>query len=140
MTTNLVPVLQHAIVQGPELIRGFSDREPYTDFQRQNATASLSLIAPDSIDLYHQLSYRGNPQARGYFSLGSGDQTTFYDLVITDPWWKRVALQQDRHTLRQADGKFLITISLGEPFGMIPFCYKLIAAIILLPPSIAAAF
>src|SRR5947207_517988 len=47
MADSLTPVLQNAIVQGPELLRGLSDRVPYTDFQQRNATASLALIAPD---------------------------------------------------------------------------------------------
>jgi hypothetical protein len=37
----------------------------------------------------------------------------------------------------QADGRFLVTISLSEPFEL--SCYKLIAAIIVLPPRLAAA-
>ncbi len=138
MGANLVQVLQNAIMHGPELLRGFSDRVPYAGFQQQHATASLTLIAPDTIDLYHQLSYRGRPQARGRFSLGSGAKATLYDLVITDPYWEGVVIQQGPRTLRQADAKFLVTISLGEPFGL--DCYKLIAAIIPLPPPIAAVF
>jgi hypothetical protein len=87
MGNKLIQVLRSAITPGPELLRGFSDRVPYTSFQQQNATASLALIAPESLDLYHQLSYRGRPQARGRFSLGRGNQTCLYDLVITDPQW-----------------------------------------------------
>lgn len=138
MAGNLSQVLRNTVVGGPELLRGFSDREPFLSFQQQNADASLALIAPDSIELYHQLSYSGRPQARGRFSLGTGRQASVYDLVVTDPLWEQVIIHQGPRTLRQANSKFLVTISIGEPFGL--NCYKLIAAIIELPPPIAAAF
>jgi hypothetical protein len=135
---NLSHVLQNAIVSGPELLRGFSDRVPYASFQQQNATASLTLIAPNSIYLYQQLSYSGRPQARGMFSLGTGTQASVYDLVVTDPRWEQFVIHQGMWTLRQEASKFLVTISMGEPFQL--NCYKLIAAIIVLPSSIVAAF
>lgn len=137
VASQLAGVLKNAIVRGPELLRGHSDRVLHTDFQQQPATASLALLAPDSIDLYHQLSYRGRPQARVHFTLGSGGQLCHYDLAITDPAWEARVIQQPPFTLRQLDAKFLLTISLGEPFGMVPYCYKLAAAIILLPPSLS---
>lgn len=105
MGTNLIPVLQNAIVRGPELLRGFSDRVPFSSCQEQQATASLALIAPDAIDFYHQLSFRGRPQARGQFSLGLGAEASLYDLAITDPNWDGVVIQHGRRTLRQTDGK-----------------------------------
>src|SRR5712692_1082271 len=39
MGNNPVPVLQNAIVRGPDLLRGFSDRVPYASFQAQPAAA-----------------------------------------------------------------------------------------------------
>ena len=80
---NLTHVLANAIVSSPELLRGFSDRVPYASFEQQNATASLALIAPDSIHLYRQLNFSGRPQARGVFSLGGVGPTSPYDLVVT---------------------------------------------------------
>jgi hypothetical protein len=133
---NLSHVLQNAIVSSPELLRGFSDRVPYASFQQQNATASLALIAPDSINLYRQLSFSGRPQARGRFSLRAAGQASDYDLVVSDPRWEQFVIHQGSHTLRQAHSRFLVTISMGEPFAL--NCYKLIAAIIVLPRSIAA--
>jgi hypothetical protein len=134
----LASVLRAAVVGGPELIRGTSDRVPLASLQQQSAAASLALIAPDDLNLYHQLSYRGRPQARGRFSLGTGQQTIVYDLVVTDPHWENETIQRGPRTLRQTDAKYLMTISLGEPLGL--YCYKLIAAIIPLPPSITTAF
>jgi hypothetical protein len=135
---NLIPILQTATAHGPELLHGFSDRVSHAQFLQQPATTSLTLIAPDSIDLYHQMSYRGRPQARGRFSLGAGATASLYDLAITDPLWESLVIQQGPCTLRQTEGKFLVTISLGEPFGL--ECYKLIAAVIPLPPAIAFVF
>jgi hypothetical protein len=138
MGIGQIQVLQNAIAHGPELLRGFSDRVPYSSFQQQPAAASLALIAPDTMELYHQLSYRGKPQARGRFTLGQGTKANLYDLVVTDPSWEGIVIHQGPRTLRQSDAKFLVTISLGEPLGL--NCYKLIAAIILLPPPLAAGF
>lgn len=136
MGPQLVPLLRAAIAKGPELIRGYSDRVPYDSFQQQAATSSLALIAPNRIDLYPQISYRGKPQARGRFSLGPHSCATLYDLVITDPEWEATVIHQGTRTLWQTHGKFLITVSMGEPFGL--NCYKLIAAITVLPPATAA--
>jgi hypothetical protein len=137
MDNDLIPILQNAIVQGPELLGNSSDRVPYASYQQKRSSESLALIAPDSIDLYCQLSYRGSPQARGRFSLGAGAQACPYDLAITDPHWESRIIHQGPHTLRQASIRFVVTISIGEPFGF--YCYKLIAAIIPLPGSIVAA-
>ena len=125
-------VLRQAIVHGPELLRGFSDRVSLESIQQVPMEASLALLAPTSISLYRTTNYRGNQRARGQFSLGSGDNTT-YDLAITDPVWEGSIIQNGSQELRQIDCRFLITVSLGEPFGL--FCYKLIAAIIPLEPS-----
>jgi hypothetical protein len=136
--SNLSPIFQSAIAHGPELIHGFSDRIACASFQQTPLTTSLALIAPATLDLYHQLSYSGRPQARGRFFLGQGSSATLYDLAITDPIWEPVVVQQGFRILRQTESKFLLTISLGEPFGL--NCYKLIAAIILLPSNIVTVF
>lgn len=137
MGINLAHVLRNAISRGPELLRGFSDRVPIASFQQQPAATSLALIAPDRIELYQKTSFSGRPQARGRFALGLGQHTTVYDLVITDPFWEGVILrQQTRQTLQQSKIKFLVTVSLSEPFGA--DCYKLIAAVIRLPVHLAA--
>lgn len=132
-----VPILRNALVNGPELLRGFSDRVPYSSFQQQHAAVSLALVAPESIDLYHFPTPRGTPQVRGRFFLGTGSQAFIYDLAVTDPRWEANVIHQGPRILRQGDGKFVLTISLSEPFGR--YCYKLIAAIVVLPPAIAAA-
>jgi hypothetical protein len=139
MGARLVPVLKSAVVHGPELLRGISDRVSYTSLRRQNATASLALVAPDDLYLYQHVSYPGKPQARGRFSLGSRGTEIPYDLVITDPHWENSVLREPGpRTLRQSAGKFLLTVSLGEPLN--EFCYKVIATIILLPATLAKGF
>jgi hypothetical protein len=138
MAKSLVPVLQDAIVDGPELLNGSSDRVSYASLQEQNATASLALVAPKKLQLYRQSSFTGKPQARGRFSLGKGSEACVYDLVVTDPEWRSRIIQQGPQDLIQTTAKFVVTISVGEPFGL--YCYKLIAAIIPLPSSLAKAF
>lgn len=138
MSKNHVHVLQSAVLRGSELLGGFSDRVPYDSFLKKQAATSLALIAPETMDVYDQMSYRGRPQARCRFFLGSGANTYLYDLAITDPEWEKAVIQQGFRTLRQTDAKFLVTISLGEPFGL--ECYKFAAAIMPLPNSIASAF
>jgi hypothetical protein len=133
---DLNQLLKNALVTDPELLQGFSDRVPCSNLQQQpSGLSSLALVAPESLELYHQQSFSGRPQARGRFFLGNGAHGILYDLVITDPVWEPIILQQSSRTLRQTDSKFLVTVSLSEPFGM--YCYKLIAAIVLLPTSIA---
>jgi hypothetical protein len=127
---NLLPLLRGAVTSGPELLRGTSDRLAVADLQRQPIAASLALVAPESVDLYHQLSYRGRPQARGRFALGPAGAACLYDLSITDPIWESRIIHKGPQTLRQSEAEFFLTVSLGEPLGL--NCYKLIAAIILL--------
>lgn len=137
MGCELISILQAAMVRGPGLLGGFSDRVPWSDFQQQTAPASLAIVAPDTIELHSQPTPRGKVQARGRFSLGVDRRTHVYDLPITDPRWEGVASQlQQPCTLQQAKGRFVLIISLGEPFEQ--YCYKLIAAVILLPLNIAS--
>jgi hypothetical protein len=136
--THLLPVLRRAIIPGPELIQGFSDRVSLASLQQQPAPISLALLAPESLHLYQKLTYWNKPQARGRFSLGISRQAIFYDLAITDQQWEAHVLRQGTCTLRQLDAKFLVVISLGEPLDS--YCYKLIAAIILLPLHLATVF
>jgi hypothetical protein len=136
MGAELAPVLQSALVTGPELLGSLTARIPFEDLQKQPAKASLALIAPESLYLFHQPNYRGKPQARGRFWLGTGNQTYIYDLAITDPQWEACIVKQKApHTLEQSRSKFLLLISLGEPLDH--YCYKFIATILPLPLALA---
>jgi hypothetical protein len=128
-------VLCSALVRGPELLTGRNERVPFAHFQKGPAPASLALVAPEDVYLYPHQVPSGKPKARGRISLGAGENLTLYDLPITEPYWQDVTLKQGPRTLRQSEGKFLLTISLSEPFE--GDCYKLIAAIIPLPRYLA---
>jgi hypothetical protein len=120
-------VLRNAVVAGPELLGGFEDRVPFAQFASKPAPASLALVAPEDLYLYHHLNSRGKLRARGRFPMGTGEKARLYDLPITDPHWEADLLQKRPRTLRRSEDEFLVTISLGEPFE--GHCYKLIAAI-----------
>jgi hypothetical protein len=124
-------ILRQAIVPGPELLTGTGERVAFATFEKQPAPASLALVAPEDIYLYPHLAAPGTYRARGRFSLGPAEQLVLYDMPVTEPVWQNVALKQGPVTLRQREQKFLLTISLSEPFE--GHCYKLIAAIMLLP-------
>jgi hypothetical protein len=133
-SANLADLLRRALVRGPDLLGSVTDRATYADFLKQAASASLALVAPDAMHVYHQ-SFHGKKRVRGQFSLGAGEQAALYDLSITEPHWEELVICQGPRTLRQVNGKFIVTISLGEPF--VGESYKLITAIIPLPPSLA---
>jgi hypothetical protein len=133
-TANLAEVLRRALIAGPELLSGTADRAAYVSFLKEPAQASLALIAPETLHVYHQ-TFHGRHRVRGQFSLGDGSQAALYDLSITEPHWEDLVIHQGPRTLRQADRRFVVTISLGEPYQA--ECYKLIAAIIPLPPALA---
>ncbi len=138
MGDELTSILQIAIKDGPELLGGLSDRVPYASFHDTPAAASLELRSPEYIELYHRRSFRGRPQARGMFVLGEADQAQPYDLAITDPKVEPLLTTRESIALTPAVGRFLMTVSLSEPADFDGNCYKLIAAIRVLPPSIAA--
>jgi hypothetical protein len=128
-------VLRKAIVAGPELLRGCADRVSYVELQEKPAEASLALIAPQTLELLLIKKPEGKHQVRGRFWLGNQTQTCEYNLSMTDPIWEKRVLQEGNQRLSQADRKFLVTVSLGEPFN--DYCYKVIAAIIRVPPALA---
>jgi hypothetical protein len=129
-------ILRKAIVPGSELFRGYTDRVEYADFQKTRADASLALVAPARIDMFVRKKTDGKHQVRGRFTLGGGAKTCNYDLSITEPYWEKAVTETGPRSLTQADSKFIVTVSLGEPYnGM---CYKLIAAVIPLPPALAS--
>lgn len=134
MDAKLVPCLKNRVSSEPELIQSFSDRIAWDDLQSRPASASLELIAPQKLDAYSQMSYRGKLQVRGRFWLGKRKKMCIYDLVVTDPVWETLVTQRGPVSLKQTDSPFLVCISVGEPLGL--YCYKLIAAIILLPPEL----
>ena len=135
---HLSPVLQAAIRTGAELLTGYSDRLSHADLQQHPVSTSLALVAPKELELYHQLSYSGRPQVRARFTLGSGARATTYNLSVTDPTWESRVISGGPKVFRNPADRALATVSLGEELR--GFCYKLIAAVILIPPRISVSF
>ncbi len=135
---DAVPLLHKALCFGPELFGGSRDRVAMLELEEKPAGASLLLIAPERIDLVPIKRTDGKQQVRGRFALGAGPKLCQYDLSVTDPYWESLVKEKGPRSLRQGEQKFVATISLGEPFN--GYCYKLLAAIISLPPALATHF
>lgn len=135
MGYDLTAVLCSALVRGPELLGNSSDRTLHPLYEQQPAAASLALLAPDTLELYSKPNdWRGKPQVRGRFTLGEGRRACAYDLVVTDQFWEHAVLTHGTSCLRQTVSSFVLTISLSEPREL--HCYKIIAAIVVLPPTL----
>jgi hypothetical protein len=135
--TDAIPHLQKALLPGPELFGGCRDRVAWQEIEEKPTNASLALIAPERIDLVQFKKADGKHHVRGQFALTVGSRSGCYDLSLTDPHWEEIIKQKGPQILDQKKHKFLATVSLGEPFN--GYCYKLLAAIIVLPPEIASA-
>jgi hypothetical protein len=128
-------LLRSAVVRGPDLLGNQSDRIPFGAFATTPAGASLALILPKDLLWDVRNKDGGKRQVRARFRLGAAP----YNLAVTDPHWeKRLdTLRPGIHPATAAslepDDTILLTISLGEPFS--GECYKLAAAVIVLPSS-----
>ncbi len=125
-------LLDSHLVQCPELFGNYSDRVAYDTFVDKPAEVSLALVQPENLRWIID-QYEEKRKTRAFFDF----RGRIYDLAITDPRWKRRLshLPVGTHALTKAglggNERILLTISLGEPFE--GFCYKLVAAVILLP-------
>jgi Dual OB-containing domain len=136
VTQTTWQLLRPAIVSGPEMLGGSTDRESFAGFEKTPPSASLAVILP--IDLaWSVTTAEGKRKTRAQFSLAGAH----YDLSVTDPNWRQALadLPDGQHgwgSLAAESGKRpLLTISLGEPFE--GDCYKLVAAVIPLKPETA---
>jgi hypothetical protein len=77
--------LKKALVPGPDLLRGCTDRVAWADLQAKPAEASLALVAPERLELLLINKPDGRHQVRGRFALGNVE----YNLSMTDPIWER---------------------------------------------------
>lgn len=134
--------LAAAIVPGPVLLDNRSDSVEHAVLLKQPATASLALVEPQSIQWYITTNpFDGRRKTRCYFSLGS----CHYDLAITDPLFvlRLGSLREGYHPRDAAglapDERVVLTVSLGEPFEKTGHCYKLVAAVVVLPGPVPAA-
>ncbi|NPV81692.1 MAG: hypothetical protein HPY52_15765 [Firmicutes bacterium] len=132
---GIIPLLRSNLVNGPELLGNTFDRVPAASFSSTPAPSSLALVEPKNLQLYITLNVRNRKQPRAIFELSR----VRYNLAITDPFWEErlgvlsTGLYQPTAIGLQPHDKILLTISLGEPFE--GYCYKLVAAIIVLPQS-----
>lgn len=116
------------VQRGPTLFRNDTDRIHIRSLQERPAESSLTLIIPGKVEWEITEAVTGKRQTRCHFSLR--DRT--YDLVVTDPAWegKLSRLKPGNYGSvsigYSRDEKFLLTISLGEPFND-NYCYKLVA-------------
>jgi hypothetical protein len=100
---------------------------PHARFGQLPAKESLVLVEPSDIE------WRSLEKARVMFRL----QEFHYDLPLTDPAYVGPLKRLAKGSHGSADlgiaenRKILFTISLGEPFDGV--CYKLIAAVIVIP-------
>jgi len=119
-------LIETFIEKGPYLFGNQSDRILYKSLIKTPAKASLALVIPDEISWAINKSIRGKRQTRVSLNFGGGD----YDLVVTDPLWeeKLKSFSFGNHSSEsfgfRKNEKFLLTISLGEPFE--GYCYKLV--------------
>jgi hypothetical protein len=124
--------LEPAIVRGPELLGNQLDRVAKASFEQNPISASLAIVEPSEIRWHITTNVHDRRQNRARFVLDGCN----YDLGITDPIWERkladlpMGLHECHETVPR-NQRILFTISLGEPFG--GHCYKLVAAVILLP-------
>ncbi len=124
--------------KGATTLLGSADhRVAYTQLKTNAIAASLALIKPTSLSWQVLGSGNTGKKIKASFQLGD----IAYELPVTDPIWrKRLAdFEMGQYTslevietLELTDfepDRFLLTVSLGEPFDD-DFCYKLVAAVI----------
>lgn len=118
-------VLWNHIVLGPTLLGNNSDSVKANRFEEAPADASLALIIPGKIE-WSIRKYSGDKrQTRAVFKL----KGVKYDLAITDPdWEENLSDQPEGNHPAESTKRFLLTVSLGEPYR--GYCYKLVASVL----------
>jgi len=128
------PVVAGSLSRDPFLFGNTGRSVPEAQFQQHPARESLVLVQPSDIRWRTEFnSYEQRNKARVMFRL----QSLYYDLPLTDPFYvgplKRLEVGDHRSSELGVpqDRKILFTISLGEPLDRI--CYKLVAAVVVVP-------
>ncbi|MFZ5450593.1 MAG: dual OB domain-containing protein [Thermodesulfobacteriota bacterium] len=131
-SARCLKLLESYLVSGPGLFGNPLDRVAHDIFKETAVASSLALVQPKKLRWIID-DYAGKRRSRAFFELGK----IHYNLAITDPWWKArmLDLPYGMHPLTEpglkGDERILLTLSLGDPFE--GFCYKLVAAIIIMP-------
>ncbi len=132
-----VSLLQSSLERGPALFGSLADRVPFDSILRSPAPASLALVAPQDLKWWIACNpATGKSQARARFRLDGA----LYNLVLTDPIClaRLMSLPPGIYPATSAgfkpDERFLLTVSLGEPFE--GNCFKLAAGVVALPAAV----
>lgn len=139
--STAVALLQTQIVTGPAILGDTEERVPFNDFHLRPAENSLALVRPQSLCWIIKEKPGRVRQHRVAFSQNG----CHYDMPLTDQNWevRLKSLPPGTHHRKAVgmgqDEMALLTISLSEPFekevGAGSFCYKLVAAITIVPPD-----
>jgi len=134
-------IVAAAVFRGSLLFGNKGRSVPYAQFRGHPARESLVLVKPAGIRWRTEFNtYLLRNMPRVLFQLGDVP----YDLPLTDPAYAGPLQRRDEGDYRSCDlsipeeGAVLFTISLGEPLDGI--CYKLVAAVVVIPPAWAGAF
>ena len=135
---EVVSMLNAAVTLGPLLLE--SPGGQIVEHAASALSASLALVLPSRLRWkLRKGDFDVFPQPRVLFDL----EDRSYDLPVTDPLWttriRRALAEREPGEHAQeaigvaAESKFLITVSLSEPFHGV--CYKLAASMIVVPDS-----
>lgn len=130
VSSKHLKILWAHVQRGSTLFRNDTDRIHLRSLQEKPTESSLALIIPDRVEWEVTKAITGKRQTRCYFKL----RNTNYNLVVTDPVWEnklsrlRLGSYESESIGCSQDEKFLLTVSLGEPFTD-NYCYKLVACV-----------
>jgi hypothetical protein len=135
------PILASAVSRDSLLLDSAGGRVAAESLAGHPVAASLALIQPADVH-WHNLPplADGKKRPRAAFRLGNAR----YHLPLTDPAYAKTLamLETGEHLARELwipeNPKLLFTISLSEPFEGV--CYKLVAAVVVLPAAWDALF
>ena len=129
-------LFKDALFRGPALFGNNSDRVAYRTFEKTPATESLVLVKPERPHWTVRRTLTWKKQLRAHFELASVP----YDLAVTDiPYDDMLKdLPLGEYSSEQLgihkEGGLYFTVSLGEPLDN-GYCFKLVAAVLKLPPG-----
>jgi hypothetical protein len=134
-------VIAAAVHRGSLLFGNKGRSVPYAHFRNRPARESLLLVQPADIRWHTAFNtYELRNMPRVFFQLDD----VAYDLPLTDPAYAGPLQRRDEGDYRSSDlgipedATILFTISLGEPLDGV--CYKLVAAVVIVPPEWAGRF
>jgi len=131
---EFAPLIASQLIRGPALLGNTAASVSLESFTANPAGASLALVAPSQIQ-WRVYPSENTKRVRVHFNLGASP----YGLPVTDPKYVDrlkqfpIGLHQSAEIGIPPAAKLLFTVSLSEPFN--GACYKLVAAIVILPQS-----